>query len=98
MERSAVLGPRRRRLPRMQELGLIVVIVLLGLVLTVAGGPVTIRGQVVNNFFRPDNILPNVLTPVSWMAIMAMGVTFVVVAGGIDISVGSIFGLWTTPL
>jgi len=29
----------------------------------------------------------------SWMAIMAIGVTCVIIAGGIDISVGSIFGL-----
>ena len=69
------------------------VIVLLGLLLTFAAEPVTVRGVAVNNFFRLDNLIPNVATPMSWMAIMAIGVTFVIVAGGIDISVGSIFGL-----
>jgi len=81
------------RLPRMQEAGLLVVIFLLGLVLTFAAEPITVHGQTVNNFFRVDNIIPNVATPMSWMAIMAIGVTLVIVAGGIDISVGSIFGL-----
>lgn len=86
-------SPSRLRLPRLQEAGLVVVIVAICLLLTFVGGNITIRGHVVNNFFRPDNLLPNVLTPMSWMAIMAVGVTCVVVAGGIDISVGSIFGL-----
>jgi ribose/xylose/arabinose/galactoside ABC-type transport system permease subunit len=81
------------RLPRMQEAGLLVVIFLLGLLLTFAAEPITIRGHTVNNFFRVDNIIPNVATPMSWMAIMAIGVTLVIVSGGIDISVGSIFGL-----
>jgi ribose/xylose/arabinose/galactoside ABC-type transport system permease subunit len=76
-----------------QELGLIGVIVVLGWVLTSFGGQVQVRGVQVNNFLRVDNIVPSVLTPASWMAIMAIGVTFVVAAGGIDISVGSIFGL-----
>lgn len=78
---------------RVQEAGLLAVIVLLGLVLTFAADPITVRGQTVNNFFRLDNLIPNIATPMSWMAIMAIGVTFVIVAGGIDISVGSIFGL-----
>jgi ribose/xylose/arabinose/galactoside ABC-type transport system permease subunit len=83
----------RRRIPHMQEAGLVLVIALIMIFLTVASEPVTVRGQTVNNFFRVDNLLPNVATPMSWMAIMALGVTFVIVAGGIDISVGSIFGL-----
>jgi ribose/xylose/arabinose/galactoside ABC-type transport system permease subunit len=84
---------RAFRLPRLQEGGLLVVIALLALVLTLAAEPITVRGQTVNNFLRLDNLIPNVATPMSWMAIMAMGVTLVIVAGGIDISVGSIFGL-----
>ena len=64
------------------------------MLLSVGGGPIVVRGQSVNNFFRPDNLLPQCLSrPVSWMAIMAVGVTCVIVSGGIDISVGSIFGL-----
>ena len=78
---------------RMQEAGLVVVIVMLGTLLTLASEPVTVRGETVNNFLRLDNLLPNVATPMSWMAIMAVGVTFVIISGGIDISVGSVFGL-----
>jgi ribose/xylose/arabinose/galactoside ABC-type transport system permease subunit len=84
---------RKWRLPRMQEAGLLVVILLLGLLLTFAAEPITVHGQTINNFFRLDNLIPNVATPMSWMAIMAIGGTIVIVAGGIDISVGSIFGL-----
>src|SRR5437867_2736586 len=90
---SALTTPRRWALPRLQEAGLIVVIVVIAAILAIGGGQIKVRGQVVNNFFRPDNLLPNVFTPMSWMAIMAVGATFVIVAGGIDISVGSIFGL-----
>ena len=80
-------------MPRMQEAGLLVVILLLGLLLTFAAEPINVRGHTVNNFFRIDNIIPNVATPMSWMAIMAIGGTIVIVGGGIDISVGSIFGM-----
>ena len=78
---------------RLQEAGLVVVIVLLGLGLTVGGGQVKVGGQEVNNFLRLDNVIPNVATTMSWIAIMALGATIVIAAGGIDISVGSIFGL-----
>jgi ribose/xylose/arabinose/galactoside ABC-type transport system permease subunit len=83
----------RRRWPRFQEAGLVTVIVLLGLVLTFAAEPITLRGHTVSNFLRLDNLIPNIATPMSWMAIMAVGVTVVIIAGGIDISIGSIFGL-----
>jgi len=74
-------------------MGLIIVIILIMLLLTVASEPISLHGKTVNTFMRLDNILPNVATPMSWMAIMAIGMTFVIIAGGIDISVGSIFGL-----
>jgi ribose/xylose/arabinose/galactoside ABC-type transport system permease subunit len=45
-----------------------------------------------NGFLRVQNIAI-VLTYMSWMAIMAMGQTTVIISGGIDISVGSIMGL-----
>lgn len=81
------------RLLRAPETGLIIVVLLLGLLLTFASEPVSVRGQTVNNFLRLDNLIPNVATPMSWMAIMAIGVTIVIIAGGIDISVGAVFGL-----
>ena len=87
------MRPGFRRMFNAQQSGLLGVVLLLGLLLTFAAEPVTVRGQTVNNFFRLDNIIPNIATPMSWMAIMAVGATVVIVAGGIDISVGSIFGL-----
>lgn len=81
------------RTRRFQETGLLIVIVLLGALLTLAADPVTVRGTPVNGFLRLDNLIPNVLTSMSWMAILALGVTIVIVSGGIDISVGAIFGL-----
>jgi ribose/xylose/arabinose/galactoside ABC-type transport system permease subunit len=84
-------------MPHLQEAGLVVVIVLIGLLLTLVPPPIEVtidgRSSTINNFLRIDNLVPNVATPMSWMAIMAVGVTFVIIARGIDISVGSIFGL-----
>ncbi|MFH0733467.1 MAG: ABC transporter permease [bacterium] len=76
-----------------QETGLIIVVLLLCVFLTAASDTIFVAGEYVNNFFRIDNIIPNVATPMSWMAIMAIGATFVIISGGIDISVGSIFGI-----
>ncbi|MFO0837076.1 MAG: ABC transporter permease [Phycisphaerae bacterium] len=78
---------------RLQEAGLLLVILLLGALLTFGAEPVIIHDKPVNNFLRLDNLIPNVATQMSWIAIMAVGVTLVVAAGGIDISVGSIYGL-----
>ena len=77
-----------------QEAGLLVVIAALGVLLALGAEQVTLRdGSQVNNFLRLDNLIPNVATPMAWFAIMALGVTVVIVGGGIDISIGSIFGL-----
>ena len=79
--------------PRLAEAGLLGVVVLLVVAITLAADTLELRGERVNAFLRLDNLLANVATPMSWMAIMALGATVVIVAGGIDISVGSIFGL-----
>jgi ribose/xylose/arabinose/galactoside ABC-type transport system permease subunit len=80
---------RRLKLPRMQEAGLIGVIILLGAALAMLSP--SVHGE--NGFLRPANLIPSVLTTMSWYAIMAVGVTVVIIGGGIDISVGSIMGL-----
>ncbi|MGQ0553205.1 MAG: ABC transporter permease [Planctomycetota bacterium] len=89
---QAAVRPERRR-PRLQEAGLLFVVLLLGAALTLAADTISLRGEQVNAFLRWENLVANVATPMSWMAIMALGATAVIVAGGIDISVGSIFGL-----
>ena len=60
---------------------------LLGLVL------LCIVGSLLNSdFATPDNVL-NVLTRTAFIGIIAIGMTFVIVSGGIDLSVGSMAAL-----
>ena len=70
------------------------VILLLGGVLTVfAGSHVDPRsGQVVNNFLNSYTLIQTA-TDASFFAIMAVGATIVIIAGGIDLSVGSVYAL-----
>src|SRR5688500_18305451 len=90
---SGSASPRRGlRLPRMQELGLLVVILVLGTILSVYGHYDARPGQV-NTFFNVDNLIDGIATPMSYYAIMAVGVTMVIITGGIDISVGSMLAL-----
>src|SRR5689334_5979997 len=79
-------APRKTfQFARLQEAGLLVVILLIGAILT-ALAP-SVRGE--NGFLRWANLIPSVFTTMSWIAIMAVGVTIVIIGGGIDISVGS---------
>src|SRR5215212_824566 len=80
-------------LPRMQEAGLILVILLLGALLTFRAETRTVGTDRINGFLNASNLLGGVATPMSFYAIMAVGATFVIISGGIDISVGSIFAL-----
>ncbi len=102
---------------RFQELGLVLVILGLGTLLTIFGGTVEIpkmqtnefgelervftedadgNRQLVletkNKFLRAEN-LTNLAKDASFIAIMAIGATFVIVAGQIDLSVGAIYAL-----
>lgn len=46
-----------------------------------------------NTFLNRDNLIDGIATPMSYYAIMGMGLTIVIISGGIDISVGSIMAL-----
>ncbi len=74
---------RRPSFGYVQELGLVIVVLFLGAILSIFG----------QGFLSWDNLLNGVATNMSIFAIMAVGVTIVIIAGGIDISVGSIYGL-----
>lgn len=90
---------------RMQEGGLLVVIFVLGLLLTVFGGKVTMpefkknasgeveRVMVEKNKFLNSRTLVQLAKDTSFIAIMAVGATFVIISGGIDLSVGAIYAL-----
>src|SRR6266545_468947 len=97
--------PAARPVFRLQEGGLMIVIFLLGLLLTVFGGSVqmpeirtnaageTERVVVERNKFLNARNLTQVAKDTSFIAIMAVGATFVIISGGIDLSVGAIYAL-----
>jgi ribose/xylose/arabinose/galactoside ABC-type transport system permease subunit len=83
-----------RRTLSSPQAGLVLVILLLGGVLTAfAGSHVDPRsGQVVNNFLNSYTLIQTA-TDASFFAIMAVGATIVIISGGIDLSVGSVYAL-----
>ena len=70
------------------------VILVLGILLTaLAGSHVDrITGAEVNNFLNSYTLIQTA-TDASFFAVMAVGATIVIIAGGIDLSVGSIYAL-----
>jgi len=74
--------------------GLMLVILLLGTILTLFAGTHLDRrtGVEVNNFLN-SNTLIQTATDASFFAVMAVGATFVIISGGIDLSVGSVYAL-----
>ena len=84
--------PRAKRGALAQEVGLGVVVVVLGLILSIYGWHDATHGRP-NTFLNADNLLAGIATPMSYYAIMAVGMTLVIITGGIDISVGSTMAL-----
>jgi ribose transport system permease protein len=96
---SPIAGYRpRRNVMQFKETGLLGVMLALGLALTIFGGSLHVRNpdtgsvQTVNKFLRVDN-LSMLANNASFFAIMAIGEAFVIIAGGIDLSVGAIYCL-----
>ncbi|HEY5777205.1 MAG TPA: hypothetical protein VIT00_00610, partial [Terrimicrobiaceae bacterium] len=83
---TSTAKPARRSIA--QELGLVVVVLLLGSILAIYGWQDATEGRP-NTFLNFDNLIDGIATPMSYYAIMAVGVTIVIITGGIDISVGS---------
>jgi ribose/xylose/arabinose/galactoside ABC-type transport system permease subunit len=77
-----------------QQMGLVLVVVLLTVALTaLAGSHVDRRtGEVINSFWNSHTLM-QMATDASFFAIMAIGATLVIISGGIDLSVGSIYAL-----
>lgn len=88
------LGKIVGRLANAQQSGLVIIILAIGLVLSLfAGSHVDhLTGQKVNNFLNSYTLMQTA-TDASFFAIMAIGVTMVIISGGIDLSVGSIYAL-----
>ncbi len=83
-----------RSLLRSQQLGLVVVLLVLGIALSVAAGshPDRVSGKPINNFLNAYTLI-QMATDASGFAIMGVGATIVIIAGGIDLSVGAIYAL-----
>src|ERR671919_1041235 len=83
-----------RKALALQQAGLVAVIVLLGAILTATAGTHydRVTGAPVNNFLNPYTLIQTA-TDASFFAIMAVGATIVIISGGIDLSVGSIYAL-----
>ncbi len=84
--------PSRPRLSVAQEIGLALVVLLLATILSIYGWYDAAPGKP-NTFLNFDNFIDGIATPMSYYAIMAIGMTIVIITGGIDISVGSIMAL-----
>lgn len=82
--------PARRALA--PEAGLALVVLILGAILAGYGWH-DARPGFPNTFLNFDNLVDGVATPMSYYAIMAVGLTLVIITGGIDISVGAIMAL-----
>ena len=77
-----------------QQIGLVVVLLVLGGALTLAAGSHVdrISGGVVNDFLNAHTLV-QMATDASGFAIMGVGATIVIVSGGIDLSVGAVYAL-----
>lgn len=82
------------RLARLQQNGLLVVILLLSAFLTVRAPQITdpVSHNLVNGFLNPGTLF-QVFKDTSFFAVLACGIAMVIVTGGIDLSVGSIYAL-----
>ena len=87
-------GRMGRRILASQQAGLVAVILLLAAVLTLFAGshPDRLTGAPVNNFLNAYTLIQTA-TDASFFASMAVGATIVIISGGIDLSVGSVYAL-----
>ncbi len=79
---------------RSQSAGLALVLLAMGALLTAVAGSHTdaLTGRTVNNFLNAHTLI-QMATDASTFAIMGVGATMVIIAGGIDLSVGSVYAL-----
>jgi len=83
-----------RALLNSQQAGLVLVILLLGTILALSAGTHLDRvtDEPINNFLNSYTLMQTV-TDASFFVIMAVGATVVIISGGIDLSIGSVYAL-----
>lgn len=90
MDRTAEKPGIIRRIFRVREMGVLAALIVIGIVMTIASP----------YFLRIGNLF-NILRGMSTIGIMAIGMTMVIITGGIDLSVGSLLavsGVFTARL
>lgn len=89
-----MLSTLSRSFVRSQQLGLLGVLLALGTALSLAAGSHVdpLSGRTVNDFLNLHTLI-QMATDASAFAIMGVGATIVIIAGGIDLSVGAVFAL-----
>jgi ribose/xylose/arabinose/galactoside ABC-type transport system permease subunit len=77
-----------------QQIGLVLIILGVTVALTLLAGSHVdeASGRTVNNFLNSHTLIQTA-TDASFIAIMAVGATIVIISGGIDLSVGSVYAL-----
>jgi ribose transport system permease protein len=78
---------RLRRIFGQREVGILSAAILLFIILTVVN-----QDGAVNRFTQTDNLL-TIARQISLVAIIAVGMTYIIIAGEIDLSIGSLFGV-----
>lgn len=83
-----------RTVGRFPQFGLIAVILVLSILIGLSAGSHVDRssGAVVNSFLNSGTLF-QILTDTSFIAVLAVGITFVILTGGIDLSIGSTYAL-----
>ncbi len=74
------------------QLGLLGVILMLGILLSIFAGSFERNGETINVFLNARSLF-QIGSDTAFFAIMAVGMTVVIISGGIDLSVGSIYAL-----
>ena len=92
--RNSLLRRAAGSVLRSQQIGIVAVLIALGVALTLAAGSHVdpLSGARVNNFLNAYTLV-QMGTDASAFAIMGVGATIVIIAGGIDLSVGAIYAL-----
>lgn len=83
-----------RKVAGLQETGLVGVVALFAIILTVLAESHVDRrtGELINSFWNTGTLMQTA-TDASFFAVMAVGAAVVIISGGIDLSVGSIYAL-----
>ncbi|WP_313120266.1 ABC transporter permease, partial [Pantoea septica] len=78
---------------RMHKYGIIIAFFVLCLIVAAIGEVQVAKGAWTNNYFLSNENMLIVLRQVSINGILAIGMTFVIITAGVDLSVGSVLGL-----